>query len=91
MNEIEFQRWKEEFDVIYNSEIILGRLIKHKKISRKKAKEIKLKIKKKRYASLLASPHLEGKEDLKRKAAIQCLNDYCKFVGVTKDLAFVQS
>lgn len=88
MNEYELNIWKHNFNIIYNSEIILSRLKKENKITKKQYKEIKLKIKKKRYISLLSSPNLEGKEELRRKAVIQCLNDYNQFMGITKGLTF---
>ena len=84
MNEEETENWEKKCRKEVASQIILNRLEKLKKISPIQKKEIQKKINKLGYANLLSSPHLEGKEELRKKAAILCLKSYSSLIGITK-------
>lgn len=88
MTEYELNEWEINVKKEVRAQIILNRLKKLKKISRKQEREIKKKIKLFGYKNLLKSPHLEGREDLRQKAMQLCLHDYCSFMGFTKNSPF---
>ena len=88
MNEQEFQTWRFNCRKEVFAQIILNRAIKIKPIKRKVKKEIQKKINLFGYRNFLSSPHLEGKEELKKKALLICLNDYRSSVGFTKKSSF---
>jgi carbonic anhydrase len=88
MNEKEYFNWCKNVDKVFYSQILLDRLKENKKLNRKQEKEIRKKIKKLRYANILKSPYLEGKENLKIKALVLCFKDYCSFMGITKNTSF---
>ena len=85
MNEQEFEEWGMNVRKEVGAQIILNKLKKLNKISKKQEREIKKKIKLAGYKNLLKSPHLEGKEDLRKEAMKLCFQDYCSFIGFTKD------
>jgi len=80
MNEQEFLEWRKKVKIVYYSKIYLDDLKKQKKINKKKYDKINLKIKKSRIKTFLNSPHLEGREELKKKAVNLCLKDYCSSI-----------
>jgi hypothetical protein len=84
MNEEELQRWRINCKKEVISQIILNKIKKRKLIKRKKEKEIQRKINLLGYKNLLSSPHLEGKEELKKKAITLCINNYLSSVDFTK-------
>lgn len=84
MNEQEFQGWQITCKKEIVAQIILNRIKKLKLIKREKEKKIQNKINLLGYSNFLKSPHLEGKEDLKKKAIILCLHDYRSSIGFAK-------
>lgn len=84
MNEQEFERWRQNCKKEVYAQIVLNRLKKNKIIKRKREKEIQKKINLLGYKNFLKSPHLEGKEDLKKKAVYLCINSYLSSIGFTK-------
>ena len=67
MREKEFQEWGDNCKKEVATQIILNRLYKKKKVTLKQKKEIQKKIDTIGYKNFLDSPHLEGKEELKKK------------------------
>jgi len=78
MREKEFQEWGDNCKKEVATQIILNRLYKKKKVTLKQKKEIQKKIDTIGYKNFLDSPHLEGKEELKKKAIMLCIEDYYK-------------
>ena len=67
MNEEDFIKWRLSCRKSVAAQIILNHLKKEGKIKNKKIKKIQEKINFLGYNNLLNSPHLEGKEKLKKK------------------------
>jgi len=84
MNEQEFQKWRFNCKKEIFAQIILNRAKKRKLIKRKNEKEIQKKINIMGYKNFLSSPHLEGKEELKKKATLLCFNSYLSSIGFAK-------
>lgn len=81
MNEKDFDIWKRNVKEVFYSQIVLDRLANEKKIEIEIEKEIRKKIKIKRYKNHLDSPAFEHKEELKRKVLTSLAQDYCSFMG----------
>jgi len=88
MNEEEFITWTENCQKEVSAQILLNHLKRKKMIAQKKEKEIQKKIDLLGYKNFLRSPHLEGKENLRKEAAKLCFNSYCSSIGFTKDPSF---
>ena len=84
MKEQELCEWKISCKKEISAQIILNQLKKKKMLKRKKIKEIQKKINLISYKNFLSSPHLEGKEELKKKAIVLCFNSYLSSIGFTK-------
>lgn len=84
MNEQELQVWRTNCKKEVFAQILLNRIIKTKNIKKNIKKEIQKKINILGYKNFLSSPHLEGKEELKKKAAILCINSYLSSIRFTK-------
>ncbi len=78
MNEEKFQEWRNSTRQEVFAQIILNKLYKEKKITRKQRNEIQKKIDAIGYKNFINSPHLEGKEELTKKAMVLCFEDYCR-------------
>lgn len=90
MNGQEFEIWRMNCKKEVYAQILLNSLKKKGKIKRKKEKEIQIKINLIGYKNFLNSPHLEGKEELKKKIAKLCFNNYCSSIGITENSPFRQ-
>jgi len=88
MNEQELETWRLNCKKEVFAQILLNSLRKQGKIKRKKEKEIQKKINLIGYKNFLNSPHLEGKEELRKKVALLCLNSYCSSIGITENFTF---
>jgi len=84
MNNEEFEVWRCNCKKEVSAQILLNYLKKRKEIKREKVKEIQQKINILGYSNFLKSPHLEGKEDLRKKAILICLNNYRSSISFTK-------
>ncbi len=87
MDSQEYFTWCKNVDKAFYGEILLDRLKKAGKINKKKEKEIKKRIKKLTYATLLKSPHLENNEELRRRTFILCFKDYFPDISSTKSFS----
>lgn len=81
MNKKDFEIWRGNTKQIINAQILLDRLKREKKTSRKQENEIKEKIKKLRCRNHIGSPAFERKPHLKRKVILSCLKDYNSFMS----------
>jgi hypothetical protein len=81
MNLINKEEWNRNCEKEIATQIMLNRLKKEGKVKKNEAKKIQEKINKIGYSNFLNSPHFFGKEELKKKALILCIEDYCASVG----------
>lgn len=84
MNNEELILWRMNCKKEVVAQLILNKLRKENKIENNKEKEIQKKINLLGYSNFLRSPHLEGKEDLKKRAQKICLNDYLSSISFTE-------
>lgn len=84
MIEESIKDWKKSCDAQVASQLLLNHLKRTNRIDKKNSKKIQKKINLVGYRNLLSSPHLEGKEILRRQAMVLCLKDYCPSIVLTE-------
>jgi len=83
--------WKYNVDFFCMVEIMLNRLKKQGKITKRKETKIRKALKPLRYHNWLNSPGLENNKKIKEEIKLLCLNDYAATIGLSKFVRFVNS